>query len=707
MIDKIKAIQQHKYFQPIMSAVLCLLALATFWSVQAEIYSQYPISLEWARHNMWPSVILAVIWVALLCWLGYAISFATLVRGLSHVLVVLFPFILYFCLEWMCFGSLYQTLRFMIISHYYMMFFMVALLTAIFWVLNVIWRRYWISATVMSVAVMVMGYINVAKMGINGEPFLPTDMAFAGNLGDLTGFAAGSLPFPKQLLIGALILIGVILIFFFGKQKSFKNLWLRPLLAVVCLVFVGVTVLLPKVKDFIFTADSILMSRQYTQKVVYENHGFMGGFLINIEGYVPAPDGYNEEYITGLIETYQGQEENGDFEKPDVIVYLSESMFDITEVPGVKLTMDPLENLHKLQKEYLSGTMTQASGVGGGTVRSEFEVLTGINLVDMKEGLIPYNTYVPKSNEQVYGLPNYFKNMGYKTVGVHSYKESFYSRNTCYGKMGFDEFIGQESMVNPVIGDNAREFIVDSYFVEQIEAQLEKDTEQSKFIFAISMENHGGFTGKYETYDEVITHENWDEKETSIANNYCKSANFADDALGKLYEYVQKREKPTVVLYFGDHLPTLNDRHTVLDKTGYISTGWSSNWTKEDQYNMYRTPFVIFSNYIEQEPETVGFYSSYMLPSLLLDYIDAPKNGYWNLLDAFHEEIVTYNRFITIDKEGSVFSTQETDENGEVISSIIPELDQKAQDLIHAHNMLSYDALVGKRYINDLLMENK
>jgi len=705
MIGKIKALQQHKYFKPIMTVILCLIPLAALLCVNAEVAAKYSIGPD---HNLWVPVLLMVAELIGLVWLVYATSLREVARGLSHALVVLFPFILYFCIEWVSFGDLSKTLKFFFVSHYYMMFFMVALLTAVFWLMNVIWRRYWISAALMSVVTMIMSYINVAKMGINGEPFLPTDMAFAGNLGDLTGFAAGSLPFTKELVMSSLTLIAVIVILFIGQQKSFKNYWLRPVLGLLCAAFVGITVVIPSVKDFIFLGDSILMSRQYTQKVIYDNHGFMGGFLINIEGYVAPPEGYNEKYIKDLISSYTADTDNdGEFENPDVIVYLAESMFDITEVEGVNLTIDPLENLHKIEKDYLSGTMMQASGVGGGTVRSEFEVLTGINLVDMKEGLIPYNTYVPKSTEQVYGLPNYFKELGYKTVGVHSYKEGFYSRNTCYGKMGFDEFIGQESMVDPVIGDNAREFIVDSYFVEQIEAQLEEDPDKSKFIFAISMENHGGFTNKYETYDEVITHENWDEKETSIANNYCKSANFADDALGDLYEYVQKREKPTVVLYFGDHLPTLNDRHTVLESAGYISTGWSSNWTTEDQYNMYRTPFVIFSNYLDKEPETVGHYSSYMLPSLLLDYIDAPSNGYWNLISAFHETVPTYNRFITMDAAGEVYSTQKTDANGEVLSSIIGELDAKAQELIHAHTMLSYDALAGKRYINDLLMETK
>ena len=153
-----------------------------------------------------------------------------------------------------------------------------------------------------------------------------------------------------------------------------------------------------------------------------------------------------------------------------------------------------------------------------------------------------------------------------------------------------------------------------------------------------------------------------------------------------------KRDNPTVVLYFGDHMPTLGVRHSVLADIGYISTGWSSDWTKRDRYNMYSTPFVIFSNYRNDKKEYIGDYSSYMLPSILLEYIEAPTNGYWNLLKEMRQELRVYNRFLTIDNGGKITELED--------------LPAQTQDVVHQHTLVSYDALSGKRYINKLLMKD-
>ncbi len=716
MINRIKTVlstwQQHKFFKPIMTVLLFLIPLCMVSYINEQV-----AFIQGALFNWWPILLLALLEVAGIVWLGRVISFKEVAGGASWALSLLYPFILYFCVEWLCYGNLRETLRFFFSNHFYMMLFMVALLTAAFWILNMIWRRFWISSLVLGALVLIFGYINIAKIGINGDPLLPTDLAFAKDLGDLTGFAQGALPFTKELVFTVLIVLAISAVFFIGGKKSMKTWWARPLIGLACAAFIGLTVMIPAIKDYLFLADNIDMSRQYRQTVVYSNHGFMGGFIINIEGYVAPPEGYSEDYIAELINTYANEEDADaeNFEAPDVIVYLGESVFDFTKVEGIEFSEDPLKVLHMLEKEHVSGTMLQASGVGGGTVRSEFEVLTGINLVDMKEGLIPYNTHVPKSQEQVYGLPNYFKELGYTTIGIHSYDKTFYSRDICYGRMGFDEFIGEQDMVpdKEMMSEtelakiydmtSRRKFMYDSYFIDLIKEQLEKKTDGSKFVFAISMENHGQFTNKYPEYDQVATFDGWNEKENGIANCYVKSVKASDEALGELYEYVMNREKPTVVLWFGDHLPTLNERHTVLEKTGYISTGWSSEWKIDDYYNMYRTPFVIFSNY-KTEKATLGDYSSYMLAPILLDYIDAPTNGYWNLITAMHQEVNVYNRLVTVDGEGAKYSTHVTDAAGTVVGSALDKLSEEGRKLVEAHTLISYDALAGKRYINDLLL---
>ncbi len=704
-----KSISQRKWFQPVMTALLCLFPLAMVVIVNEQTaFATEPMILAMTGSiRWWPVILLAALELLGIVWLGLTIGMKPVLRGMGWFFTAVYPFMLYFCVEWLCFGSFSKTLYFFFGSHFYMMLFIVALLGAIFWILNMIWRRIWISSAVMSVVFILLGYINIAKIGINGDPLLPTDLAFASKLGDLTGFAQGALPFPKELVFALLILLAVTLVLFFGDNRSIKRVWVRPVVGVLCAAFVLLTVMIPSVKDYMFLGDSIEMRKQYRQTVVYANHGFLGGFVINIEGYVAPPEGYSKNNITEFINTHADKANAGEnFQSPDVIVYLGESVFDFTEIDTISFTEDPLKTLHMMQDKHLSGTMLQASGVGGGTVRSEFEVLTGINLVDMKEGLIPYNTYVPKSQEQVYGLPNYFKDLGYTTIGIHSYDKTFYSRDACYGRMGFDEFIGEQDMSDAEHDMNSkRQFIFDSYFVDQIKKQMDKETEGSKFLFAISMENHGQFTDKYPEYEQVASCDAWDEKENGIANCYVKSVQAADEALGELYEYVMNREKPTVVLWFGDHLPTLNDRHTVLEKAGYISTGWSDQWGRDEYYNMYRTPFVIFSNYLEDKQVSVGDYSSYMLAPLLLDYIDAPTNGYWELINELHTQVKVYNRLITEDAEGQVNATNITDENGAVTGTALDSLSDEARQLLKAHTLVSYDALAGKRYINDLLLE--
>ncbi len=688
-IRSFKKIGATKYFPHVMTAVLLGIPFFLLVYFRQQVYitraaeeAVYAWGMVWTL--CWIEALAAVV-------LALGIGVRKTLKGFSRALVILYPALLFFCVEWMNRPTLPRMVNFVLRTHYYMSVFIILLLTGIFWVLNSIWRRYWISATLMSAVFMVMGYINLAKMGINGEPFLPSDLTFAENLGDITGFARGALPFTKQIAAGIILLLGVSLIFFFGREKMPKCPWLRVAVGVICAALVSVSIILPKVKDRLFMTDTIPMSRQFVQKTVYSTHGFIGGFLINIEGYVAPPEDYSKNYITETIENYTADPGGKDFEQPDVIIVLGESFFDVSKLPNVTFSKDPLPNLHRIQQETMSGTMLQASGVGGGTVRSEFEVLTGINLIDMKEGIIPYNTYVPKSKELVYDLPNYFKGLGYTTEAIHTYNKTFYNRDRCYDRMGFDIYLGEQDMTDPERGDSTKQYITDNYMMDLAISELEKDADP-KFMFIISMENHGSFVHKYEQYDVVATSDKWSEYDTSVANCYVKSASAADDALGKLYDYVMKRDKPTVVLYFGDHMPTLGVRHSVLADIGYISTGWSSDWTKRDRYNMYSTPFVIFSNYRNDKKEYIGDYSSYMLPSILLEYIEAPTNGYWNLLKEMRQELRVYNRFLTIDNGGKITELED--------------LPAQTQSVVHQHTLVSYDALSGKRYINKLLMKD-
>ena len=113
------------------------------------------------------------------------------------------------------------------------------------------------------------------------------------------------------------------------------------------------------------------------------------------------------------------------------------------------------------------------------------------------------------------------------------------------------------------------------------------------------MENHGLYLNKFDPSEWNIdfTSDALSEEESNLLHNYCKGVSDSDAQLGRLYEYVMNRKKPTVVLWYGDHLPTLGNDFGVYASTGTITSTTAANWTEEEKYQMFSTPYVVFSNY--------------------------------------------------------------------------------------------------------------
>ena len=65
--------------------------------------------------------------------------------------------------------------------------------------------------------------------------------------------------------------------------------------------------------------------------------------------------------------------------KPNILFVQLEAFMDPTEVKGIKYSEDPIPNFRKLTQTFTHG-MASAPTTGGGTVRTEFEVMTGNNI---------------------------------------------------------------------------------------------------------------------------------------------------------------------------------------------------------------------------------------------------------------------------------------------------------------------------------------
>ena len=325
--------------------------------------------------------------------------------------------------------------------------------------------------------------------------------------------------------------------------------------------------------------------------------------------------------------------------KPNILFVQLEAFMDPTEVKGIKYSEDPIPNFRKLTQTFTHG-MASAPTTGGGTVRTEFEVMTGNNIDYLTPGEIPYNTIL--KSKYYNSVATTLKSEGYKAHAVHNFQGNFYGRNNAYAKLGFDDFTSKEYMSNYEL--NVREWVKDVILTKYIEKALDS-TKDSDLVYTVSVQGHSSYPTDAENYDFPIkVSGTLDQKVLNQMYYYVNQIKGTDDFIGELVDMVNKRDEDTIILFYSDHMPKLKifeDDDFYLDK--------------------YKAPFAFYANF-DIEKYDIDEIESYELSSLM-----------------FKEAGLKYGpmeRFNTYMKDDPEFS--------------------KMQDLIE------YDVLFGKSYyIND------
>ena len=325
--------------------------------------------------------------------------------------------------------------------------------------------------------------------------------------------------------------------------------------------------------------------------------------------------------------------------KPNILFVQLEAFMDPTEVKGIKYSEDPIPNFRKLTQTFTHG-MASAPTTGGGTVRTEFEVMTGNNIDYLTPGEIPYNTIL--KSKYYNSVATTLKSEGYKAHAVHNFQGNFYGRNNAYAKLGFDDFTSKEYMSNYEL--NEREWVKDVILTKYIEKALDS-TKDSDLVYTVSVQGHSSYPTDAENYDFPIkVSGTLDQKVLNQMYYYVNQIKGTDDFIGELVDMVNKRDEDTIILFYSYHMPKLKifeDDDFYLDK--------------------YKAPFAFYANF-DIEKYDIDEIESYELSSLM-----------------FKEAGLKYGpmeRFNTYMKDDPEFS--------------------KMQDLIE------YDVLFGKSYyIND------
>lgn len=475
----------------------------------------------------------------------------------------------------------------------------------------------WLTCMISHLILMLLATVNYFVFMFRGNEFIFSDIRSAA-----TGLSvAGNYEFTIDERAVYVILLSTLFISFVHKcNVAFvsKKIWMRVIC--VSLVILGSLYIANE------TADTV--TETWEQKGSYKN-GYILNFMLSVRDYfVQPPEGYSPEVVAALEAGYASSDDVSIDEKPTIIVVMSESYADLSVV-GEFTTNEAVTPFYdSLQENTMKGYVL-SSVFGAKTANSEWEFMTGNTMAFLPSGAVVYQQYI---TEEPTSLVSTLKNYGYTCVAMHPYYETGWSRNLVYPDMGFDEMyfidhFDENEMVRKYISDA-------EYYNKIIERFENKSGNEDLFIMSISMQNHGGYTEKYDNFPENIKVSDGTYED---ANQYLSLLNLSDKALEDFITYFENVEEPVEIVFFGDHLPSLKTKFfKSLNGKGL------SGLSLEELENLYTTPFFIWTNY-DTEEETVEMSSINYLSTLALERAGLPLPAYNQFLRDMMEYVPALN----------------------------------------------------------------
>ena len=559
-------------------------------------------------------------------------------KVLGYVLIPFYILFCYFIAEYTNSGSVKQVLKMALPSNIKKFLFAFIVLTLLSAVILLLVRKVWIYATVFGSVMLIMGVINCLKVAVNGDNFAPWDITMVGNAGQLASFAKFDLPWLTFVWI-PLAVVFCFLFWFTDAKIPLKWYYTVPLTLVIIIPIV-ILYNYPTRVEKIINKYSMSFSDCALQSSNYKYNGFVNAFTINCFSLkVVEPEGYSEQTKNSYLSEYKGVEGT---QKPDVIAVLSEALFDIRTVNGTEFSVNPLSNFDEIKsrKNACSGTL-YTTAYGGGTVRTEFDFLTGLTVDTLVNSTSPW-LYV---NDDIETYVSNYKSQGYTTTAVHTYMKKFYMRNVAYPYLGFDEYIGQEDIGDSIVLKYRRGYLTDDVFMDVVIDVLEKNPDTPNFIYGITMENHGGYNASAPE-DIVVEVKNdlVDDEMLSQITTYTQGVYYADKSLEKLIDYVDSREKPTVVIFFGDHKPAFGIYERAFNQTGNLYQ--NDGYDVDENKFIYSAPYLVYANYDIDFKQLEGHgneVSAYYMLSLIAEATGTKMTPYMQFLANGYKDLPCYN----------------------------------------------------------------
>ena len=524
------------------------------------------------------------------------------------------------------------------------------MLLALIWaVVDTVTRLAPLATFVSGCAGLVPAAVNFYTLQLRGEPFLPWDLTQVKEAAGVAA-AAGLKVQPSMVWAGGVLLALTVLSHFLYRRRGRPALPVRlvsiaaSLAALLALVF-GVFLQPTVTQSFGIYPDAWMQDRYYRW------YGVITGFMTNLTNLeIDEPEGYSEEAVNALLDeteaagairtgpnfpdSYAARTDPAAVEKEPTIIYvMDESYWDVSELEqyGVTFDTDVSPNLHALQQTSAYGKVYSPS-FGGGTCDVEFEALTGHSVGFLPSGCKPYQQHVTRP---MFALPSYLKDRGYQTAAVHCYYAKYWSRNTAYPNLGFDDFISLEDMrgVEKVRGYYWKGGLVtDASMGEQIIGEYERlkaASDAPVFLHAVTMQNHTNYNAANYPDDQRVhvTSAPAGLKASTVGalEDFATGVRDADALLGQLVSYFSQVDEPVILVFWGDHYNPIDSGYDVYTATGYASADSADP-------RLHQTTLLMWSNYSNYQVD-LGTIAAYEISPVMMDLFGLEQPLYFQYLN--------------------------------------------------------------------------
>lgn len=537
------------------------------------------------------------------------------------------------------------------------------LLTLIYLIMLGITKKSATSNLIMIILLGIFSIVNIFKVYYTNDPILFSDILFINSSSEILDIINGTiLDAIKNNIISIIvyILISIGIGYLSYKNQYEVNKISLRVIFIIIPIAIFTLLLLPtkEFRNFMLNKFYNIDSRKdfyatTTNLKYYAKYGTVSGMYEQyLENLILEPTGYNEKEIKKEVTNIRDDDKS--FKKPNIIVVFAESFWDIDQLDEVTFDKEVTSNFNKLKEEGIFFNMISPS-YGGISANVEFEFLTGANLAYFGKGYVPYMQLY--TNDSYYNRPSIIQELEnndyYTKIEAYTSKKLF----NC-GK--FYEYIGVDSTkYNTKVAKKYKKgkYVSDEHVIDQIIEEFDnKEPGKREFYMTLTMQAHMPYKlSKYKEYDVKVKKSNLSKEMNDTLQSYAQGIYDTDKQLGRLYEYIQTLDEPTMIVFYGDHLPYLDTNgKNILDELEYFNT--------KDQnlnnFRKYNTQSLILANFKIKE-DNYKYIGPDLLSAYVLNRMDIKISDYYKWLYTNINILPTYNGYVAVDQEGNTYNTKQ------------------------------------------------